>query len=116
MKTLEDRIAAKEEAAKKAAEKAIALKQKAAQLQKQLENKRKLAEAREYHSEHRQWGRRPKETKLKILAGVGILSTLRELQGGDRAKLQRAILSHLDEKDRAFLLESADFKELRETI
>lgn len=111
MATAEQRLAAAEAKAKAAAEKAAVAERRAATLKKQIEAKKQLLENRGFAAQQKTWGRRPRETHQKILAGVAVLGILRESTGDDRSKLQKLLLSQLTEKDRAPLLELVDFQD-----
>lgn len=109
MATAEQRLAAAEAKAKAAAEKAAAAERRAAALKKQIEAKKQLIVNRGFAAQQKTWGRRPRETHQKILAGVAVLGILRGSTGEDRSKLQKLLLSQLVEKDRATVLDLPEF-------
>lgn len=112
MATIEQRRDAAAAKAAAAAAKATELAKKAATLEKQVENKKKQRENRAYEVEQKKWGRRPRETHQKVLAGVAVLSLLRKMTGADKLQLQKELISHLEQKDRAPLLELVEFQEI----
>lgn len=103
------RLAAAESRAKVAAERAAELEKRATEIRRQLAEKQKLVEARAFDAERKKWGKRPKETHQKVLAGVAVIGYLRSLGGPEKTKLQRALLGQLVEKDRAALLDLCEF-------
>lgn len=111
MATAEQRLAAAEAKAKAAAEKAAAAERRAAALKKQIEEKKQLVANRGFAAQQKTWGRRPRETHQKILAGVAVLCVLRSSTNENKNKLQKLLLSQLTEKDRAPLLELVEFQD-----
>jgi hypothetical protein len=109
MATIEERRDAAAARAAAAADKAAELAKKVAALEKQVDNKKKLLEKRADLAELKKWGRRPRETHQKILVGVAALSMLRDLTGAEKTRFQKLLLSHLEQKDRAPLLNMAEF-------
>lgn len=109
MASAEDRLAAAQAKAKAAAEKALVAERRATELKKQIEAKKQLIENRGFAAQQKTWGRRPRETHQKILAGVAVLGILRASTGEDKNKLQKLLLSQLVEKDRAAVLALPEF-------
>ncbi|HEX5338578.1 MAG TPA: hypothetical protein VFW53_09085, partial [Gallionella sp.] len=96
--------------AKAAAERAAELEKRATEIKRQIAAKEKLIADRVFEAERKKWGKRPRETHQKVLAGVAALAFLRSLDGPEKSKLQRALLGQLVDKDRAALLELAEFQ------
>lgn len=103
------RLAAAEAKAKAAADRAAALEKRASEIKRQIAAKEKLIADRVFEAERKKWGKRPKETHQKVLAGVAVIGYLRSLGGAEKIKLQRALLGQLVEKDRAALLDLHEF-------
>jgi hypothetical protein len=104
------RLAAAEAKAKAAAERAAELEKRAAEIKRQIAAKEKLVADRVFEVERKKWGKRPRETHQKVLAGVAVIGYLRSLSDAERPKLQRALLGQLVEKDRATLLDLDEFQ------
>lgn len=104
------RLAAAEAKAKAAADRAAELEKRAAEIKRQIAAKEKLVADRVFEAERKKWGKRPKETHQKVLAGVAVIGYLRSLGETEKSKLQRALLSQLVEKDRAALLDLDEFR------
>jgi len=104
------RLAAAVAKAAAAAERAAELEKRAAGIKRQIAAKEKLVADRVFEIERKKWGKRPRETHQKVLAGVAVLGYLRGLGETEKNKLQRALLSQLIEKDRAALLDLDEFR------
>ena len=104
------RLAAAQAKAKAATDRATALEKRAAEIKRQIAAKEKLVADRVFEAERKKWGKRPRETHQKVLAGVAVIGYLRSLDSAEKSKLQRALMSQLVEKDRAALLDLDEFK------
>jgi len=103
------RLATAEAKAKAAADRAAELEKRATEIKRQIAAKEKLIADRAFDAERKKWGKRPRETHQKVLAGVAVIAYLRSLDGAEKTKLQRALLGQLIEKDRAALLDLCEF-------
>jgi len=109
MTTAKQRLAAAEAKAAAAADRAAELEKRATEIKRQIAAKEKLIADRVFQAERKKWGKRPKETHQKVLAGVAVIGYLRSLGGAEKTALQRALLGQLVEKDRAALLDLCEF-------
>lgn len=101
--------------AAKMEERAKALLKDAEKIRKQIEARRQDQENRALDRQKKAWGRRPRETHLKILIGVAALSFLRGLPPEEKSNFAGKLLSHLGERDRATLIELHDFRQTQGT-
>ena len=102
-----------EDRAARMEERAQVLLQEAAKIRKQLEARQRDQESRAFERQKKAWGRRPQDTHRKILVGVAAIAFLKDLPPGEKNVFAGRLLSKLDERDRAALIQLPEFQSIQ---